>query len=177
MLRGLFVAFVTLVWMNNSVFALAKKGDSLYTRIGGKKTVASVIDDFVGRCATDSRISGFFAATAANPQRLKAFKKKLEDQLCELTGGPCKYEGKSMKEAHKGMGIRPSDFDALLQNFKLSLDKYRVQPKDKNVIVAKLTAMRNDVIVNPERATASQPHPTTKSVTPSTSKHPKKKKK
>ena len=35
----------------------------------------------------------------------------LVDQICEASGGPCKYAGRSMKAAHAGMKITAGVFD------------------------------------------------------------------
>jgi truncated hemoglobin YjbI len=86
------------------------KEKSLYDRLGGKTAIVAVVDEFVGRVAADTRINGFFKDTAADPARLAAFKGKLVDQICEASGGPCKYTGKDMKTAHAGMGITEADF-------------------------------------------------------------------
>src|SRR5499425_3585927 len=83
----------------------AAKQKSLYDRLGGKQAITAVVDEFVGRVATDNRINHFFAATASNPAQLASFKMKLIDQICEASGGPCRYTGKDMKSAHRGMGI------------------------------------------------------------------------
>src|SRR5712691_2903525 len=79
---------------------------SLYDRLGGKDAITAVVDDFVDRVAADNRINKFFAK--ANVPRLKMM---LVDQICEATGGPCKYTGRDMKSAHKGMGITNTAFD------------------------------------------------------------------
>src|SRR5438876_10328270 len=92
-----------------SVLALSSpmlaKEKSLYERLGGKKAITAVVDEFVGRVAADTRINAFFAKTAADPARLKKFKGNLVDQICQASGGPCKYKGKDMKTAHMGMGV------------------------------------------------------------------------
>lgn len=59
------------------------------------------------------------------------FKGKLVDQICEASGGPCKYTGKDMKTAHMGMGVGGSDFDALVDNLSATLDKLRSAPTKK----------------------------------------------
>src|SRR5436853_5544252 len=92
------------------------KEKSLYDRLGGKKAVTAVVDEFVGRVAADKRINNYFMAAASDPARLAAFKMKLVDQICEASGGPCKYKGKDMKAAHAGMGITGPDFDALVED-------------------------------------------------------------
>src|SRR5215469_9843301 len=142
-------------WMTTAVFAgmlalssvpAAFADDALYKSLGQKKAIQAVVDDFVGRCAGDSRINGFFKATAADPKRLAKFKANLVDQICEATGGPCKYKGKSMKEAHKGMGISSADFGALVEDLSASLDKFKVKEADKNALLGALGPMKSDIV-------------------------------
>src|SRR5579859_6925278 len=76
---------------------------SLYDRLGGKKAITAVVDEFVGRVAADNRINGLFKQTASDPKRLAKFKRNLVDEICQASGGPCKYKGKDMKTAHQGM--------------------------------------------------------------------------
>src|SRR6266536_2001610 len=75
-----------------SLLGQAAKEKSLYDRLGGKKAITAVVDEFVGRVAADKRINAFFGATASNPARLKKFKGNLVDQICQASGGPCKYK-------------------------------------------------------------------------------------
>jgi hemoglobin len=125
------------------------KDSTLYDRLGGKKAIKAVVDDFVGRCAADTRINGFFAATAADPKRLAAFKGNLVDQICEASGGPCKYKGKDMKTAHKGMGISSADFNALVEDLTASLDKFKVADADKSTLLGVLGPMKADIVEKP----------------------------
>src|SRR5678815_706317 len=64
--------------------SMAKK--PLYDRLGGKPAITAVVDDFIGNVAGDARINRRFAN--ANIPRLKTM---LVDQICEASGGPCKY--------------------------------------------------------------------------------------
>jgi len=114
---------------------------SLYDRLGGKEAITAVVDDFVARVAADKRINGFFAK--ANVPRLKMM---LVDQICEATGGPCKYTGRDMKSAHKGMGISNADFDALVGDLIASLDKFNVGEREKQELLAALGPMRKDIV-------------------------------
>jgi hemoglobin len=117
-------------------------GKSLYERLGGKPAIQAVVDDFIGNVAADSRINRFFAN--ANIPRLKSM---LVDQICEASGGPCKYTGESMKEAHAGMGITEAHFNALVEDLVKSLDKLRVPAKEKNELLAALASMKPDMVV------------------------------
>jgi hemoglobin len=124
----------------------AGKDKSLYDRLGGKKAITAVVDEFVGRVAADTRINGFFAKTAADPQRLASFKKKLVDQICQASGGPCKYTGKDMKTAHQGMGISGDDFNALVEDLVGALNKFNVGEKEKNELLGALGPMKSDIV-------------------------------
>lgn len=126
--------------------AKAKKADTLYNRLGGKKAIVAVVNDFVGNCATDPRINSFFAKTAADPKRLATFKNNLVDQICEAASGPCKYKGKSMKAAHAGMGVKGADFDALVEDLVKSLDKFKVAKADKDTLLGVLGPMKSDIV-------------------------------
>ncbi len=125
--------------------AMAKE-KSLYQRLGGKKSITAVVDEFVGRVAADSRINGFFKDTAAYPARLASFKKKLVDQICQASGGPCKYMGKDMKSAHAGMGISGGDFSALVEDLVGALDKFHVGEKEKGELLGALGPMKSDIV-------------------------------
>ena len=127
---------------------MGKKMDknTLYDRLGGKAAITAVVDEFVGRVAADKRINAFFAATAGDPKRLAAFKGKLVDQICEASGGPCKYMGKTMKAAHAGMGVKGADFDALVSDLVGALDKFKVAEADKNTLLGVLGPMKGDIV-------------------------------
>lgn len=114
---------------------------SLYLRLGGKKAITAVVDQFVKNVAADQRINKFFAKT--NIPRLK---KNLVDQICEATGGPCKYTGRSMKVAHKGMGITDKDWDALVEDLVSALNKFKVAKRDQDELLGKLGPMKKDIV-------------------------------
>jgi truncated hemoglobin YjbI len=122
------------------------KMKSLYVRLGGKKSIKAVVDEFVNNVAGDSRINSFFAKTASDPKRLKKFKDNLVDQICEASGGPCKYKGLDMKTAHKGMGVSSADFGALVEDLVKALDKFHVGETEKNELLGALGPMKGDIV-------------------------------
>ena len=119
---------------------------SLYERLGGKPAIAAVVDEFVSKVAADGRINSFFGATAADPARRAHFKSLLVDQICEASGGPCKYTGKDMKTAHAGMNLKDSDFNALVEDLKASLDHFKVAPKEQQDLLGALARMHDDIV-------------------------------
>ena len=114
---------------------------SLYDRLGGKPAIQAVVDDFIGNVAADARINSFFANT--NIPRLNTM---LVNQICQVSGGPCKYEGRSMKSAHIGMGVKDMHFNALVGDLVKSLNKFNVPEKEKNELLSALAAMKGDIV-------------------------------
>ena len=94
---------------------------SLYDRLGGKTAITAVIDDLMLRIEADPRISEFFAESD-----IPEVKSLLVDQLCELSGGPCRYEGRDMVAAHVGMGVSQADFDAMVDDLVQTLKAFDV---------------------------------------------------
>ena len=113
----------------------------LYDRLGGQDAITLVVDDFVANAANDDRIKHFFANSDA-----KNLKAKLVEQICQETGGPCKYTGKDMRTVHTGMKISEDDFNALVEDLVKALDKHKVPEKEKNELLTKLGSMKGDVV-------------------------------
>ena len=127
--------------------AEARAGEDLWDRLGGQAGVTRIIDDLVAAVATDPRVDFFrggkFKLDAAGVARLK---KLLVEQVSSLTGGPLKYDGLGMKEAHKGMGITVVQYDAFMDHVKEVLEKNKVAPGDVATIVTALNSYRKDII-------------------------------
>lgn len=141
---------------NTHKAAAATTTKKLYERLGGKKAIKAVVDEFVSNVAADTRINSFFAATAGDKKRLAKFKGNLVNQICQGSGGPCKYTGKDMKTAHAGMGVQGQHFGALVEDLVKALDKFKVPEKEKGELLAILGPMQSD-IVEPAPAAASVP--------------------
>ncbi len=114
---------------------------SLFERLGGLPAITAVVDDFVNNVAADARINTFFANTDA--AKLKAL---LTDQVCAATGGPCTYGGKDMRTVHTGMKITEADFNALVEDLVISLDKFKVGQTEKDELLGALGGMKGDIV-------------------------------
>ncbi|WP_345066056.1 group 1 truncated hemoglobin [Acidovorax lacteus] len=113
----------------------------LYQALGEKAGIARLMDDFVNRVVQDARIRDHFKDT--KPQALK---ESLTDQICELTGGPCKYEGADMKSAHADMQINKAHFNALVEVLQAAMDAQRIPFAQQNRLLALLAPMHRDII-------------------------------
>jgi hemoglobin len=122
--------------------------ESLYTRLGGKESIAKVVDLFVANVAADVRINAFFARLDATG--ISELKRHLTDQICEAAsaGVECKYTGKSMKEVHAGMGVKQEHFDALVEDLVKALDTAGVGQREKDELLGALAPMAPDIVEN-----------------------------
>jgi hemoglobin len=128
-----------------TIAACGSTGDrqerSLYERLGGKPAITAVVDDFVANVAADNRINGRFARTDVT--RLKQL---LVEQICQGSGGPCKYTGRDMQTTHKGMNISDAEFTALVDDLVKSLDKFKVPAKEKQDLLGILGPMKPAIV-------------------------------
>ena len=81
-----------------------------------------------------------------DPKRVEKLKTNLVDQICNATGGPCKYKGKDMVTAHKGMNISDADFNALVEDLVAALDKFNVGATEKNELLGALGGLKSQIV-------------------------------
>jgi len=113
----------------------------LFDRLGGIPAITAVVEEFVVVTGNDPRIAQFF--TNIDVPRLKQL---MVDHICELTGGPCTYAGRSMKESHLGMKVRVEHFEAFMEDLGLVLDKLAVPARERGEVIGAFEALRADVI-------------------------------
>jgi hemoglobin len=106
---------------------------SLYQRLGSTPGITAVVDQFVANVGADERINHRFATTD-----LQELKRHLVNQICEATGGPCTYKGRTMKATHAGMGITNAEFDALVQDLVAALKAYKVPAQEQQALLSLL---------------------------------------
>lgn len=113
----------------------------LYQALGEKPGITRLMDDFVNRLAQDPRIGGHFKEVKPS-----ALKESLTDQICQLSGGPCQYEGADMKSAHADMDINKGHFNALVEVLQTAMDAQGIPFAQQNRLLALLAPMHRDVI-------------------------------
>jgi hemoglobin len=144
MVRGIIgVVVLSVVTSTGAAWAKGAPGKSLFVWLGGKEAITAVVDTFVGKVGEDKRINGYFASTD-----LPKLKTGLVNQICEASGGPCKYTGRSMKHTHAGMGVTNAAFDALVEDLVKALNHHNVGKAEKDELLAVLGPMRSDIVEN-----------------------------
>lgn len=117
------------------------KGDAMWRAFHGREGVARIVDRFVTRNLADPRIGDIFKG-----QDTVRLRRVLGEQFCYLLNGGCDYSGRSMKEAHRNMGIQSADMGALVENLQWAMNKEGVPFFAQNRLLAKLAPMKRDVV-------------------------------
>lgn len=114
---------------------------TLYERLGGEKTVAQFVSETVDLSVVDPQIKRSF-----DKVDLKKLKVKVAEQICALTGGPCKYSGDDMKIAHQGLDITEAEFYGFVEILRGTLNRAKVPESAKNELLRILAPMKRDIV-------------------------------
>ncbi len=144
MLRTMFFCLFFLTSL--SLIAQDKAQPSLYKRLGGYDAIAAVIDDFIPRLATDPLLAKFFAGHGINSK--KHLRQLVVEKVCEATGGPCFYTGRTMKEAHNGLGITEEQWATSNKHFVETLTKFQVPQKEQDELIAIIASLKGDIVAS-----------------------------
>ena len=103
-----------------------QESPSLYERLGGVYSIATVVDDFIDRIMIDGRLNANPRVDEAHHRVPPAgFKYLVTEMVCWAAGGPQKYTGRSMKDSHQNLNITSAEWEAFLDDLQQTLDKYR----------------------------------------------------
>lgn len=118
----------------------SESDNSLYLQLGERSGIADVVEDLLYLIVADERINHQFKGID-----VAQFHRHLTDQLCELSGGPCTYSGRGMREAHSAMGITNTQFNALAENLILAMEANQIPPAAQNRLIKQLLPLYPDI--------------------------------
>jgi plastocyanin/truncated hemoglobin YjbI len=96
----------------------------------------------VGRITTDIRIKQrLFNTDAVQLQQL------LIEFVGQATGGPVTYTGRDMASSYAGMDLVDDEFDALVEDLALALDKFHVPDREKGELLGALGPLKPQIVV------------------------------
>jgi len=71
---------------------------------------------------------------------------QVSQMVCEVTGGPCKYTGKAMKESHAHLNISEKECGVMAREFQKSLDKFKVPAAEQKELFAIVGTTHDDIV-------------------------------
>src|SRR5881409_1569861 len=121
---------------------------SLYERLGGIYSIACVVDDLIDRVMTDPRLNANPAVNEAHHKVPPSVFKYLVSELVGMaTGGPQKYTGRSMADSHRDMNITPKEWEAFMDDFQQTLDKFNVPAAEQAELKAVVNSTYGDIVI------------------------------
>jgi hemoglobin len=125
---------------------------ALWDRLGGESAISPLLDDFIKRTVDDPKVNfsrkGSGRQWEANPDQVGLLKKHLLGFISARTGGPLRFEGRDLKALHLGMNITGAEFQAMIDDLKLSLEKFAIATKDQDQLLQIFHATRPDVVTS-----------------------------
>jgi hemoglobin len=119
----------------------ASAAPRLYDRLGGEAGVAAIAGSLIDRVSADPKLGRSF-----KDSNLDRIKKLLAEQICDLSGGPCRYSGDSMREVHAGHHISEAEFFGMVADLRAVLKERHVSQGAVNELLRLLAPMKRDVV-------------------------------
>jgi hemoglobin len=121
---------------------------SLYERLGGVYSIASVVDDFIDRIMVDPRLNSNPLVDEAHHRVSPAgFKYLVTEMSCWATGGPQQYSGRTMHESHVHLKITGQEWVAFMEDLDLTFDKFQVPKPERDEFIAIIASTKPDIVV------------------------------
>jgi hemoglobin len=126
-----------------------QKQQSLYDRLGGLAPISVVVSDFIDALIPDAVLNANPAIDAAR-KRVPApyLKYHVTALVCKTTGGPCQYQGRTMKEAHAHLNITEREWNRMVTIFKEILAKHKVPAKETEELLAIVNSTKADIVMS-----------------------------
>ncbi|HSX50004.1 MAG TPA: group 1 truncated hemoglobin [Cellvibrio sp.] len=114
---------------------------SLYDELGQYEGIDNIVRELIFIIAKDERVKERYKGV-----NLQHFKKGLSDYICEVSGGPCDYANENMKIVHAGHNYTNTEFNAIVDNLILAMDRRGVPSTTQNRLLALLAKDYKDVV-------------------------------
>ena len=75
------------------------------------------------------------------------FKYLVTEMVGWATGGPQKYTGRSMPDSHRHLNIRPKEWEAFMDDFQQTLDKFSVPAAEQAELKAIVKSTYGDIVI------------------------------
>ncbi|WEK02517.1 MAG: group 1 truncated hemoglobin [Candidatus Sphingomonas phytovorans] len=126
---------------NGNAGAKPFEGTAMLDAFHGRAGIDRIVEDLVERINADKRISAIL-----EKQDMVRLRRLLKEQFCYILNGGCDYSGRTMKDAHKDLGIQNADMGALVEDLQAAMRKEGVPFFAQNRFLAKLAPMRRDTV-------------------------------
>ena len=114
---------------------------TIYEQLGEENGIRAAVDDFYARVLADPELKTYF--DGVDMARLRSHQALL---LVQVTGGPARYEGRDLAEAHRGLNITSADYERVVAHLAATLTGLGVAPVVIGDVAAALDGYRTDIV-------------------------------
>ncbi len=134
-------------WENRTAMDTnANAPETLYSKLGGDGTVKVLVEEFYRRILADRELEPVFAGVDMG--RLKRHQALF---ISQALGGPKRYNGRDLAEAHRDLHITDSQFDRVAFHLDAAMEHLGVGPEDRRVVVDLVGTLREQVVSDAPR--------------------------
>ena len=117
---------------------------SLYQRIRHAGGLRRLVDKLYPRVLADPSLLFYFKHL--DDEGLKGLRWHMLTLLALVTGGPTKYQGRDLRDAHAHLHVTGDAFDRVLWHLQATLQELEVDQNDQQAILAAVQARRGEVV-------------------------------
>jgi hemoglobin len=117
---------------------------SLYQRIGYAGGLLWLVNTLYLRVLADPLLMAYFKHL--DDQDRQWLRWHMLTLLAVVTGGPSKYRGRDLHEAHAELHITEEAFDQVVWHLQATLQELELQQEDQQAILAAVQARRDEIV-------------------------------
>lgn len=114
---------------------------TLYEKFGGHEGIRGVVDTFYKSVLSNPDVSPFFSET-----NMKKQKEHQTNFIGYVLGGPNKYTGRGMREAHAHLNLTDKEFNIIANLLAEALRFHGVPENDVSAVLKKVASTHDDVL-------------------------------
>ena len=118
----------------------------LYERLGASEGIRALVSDIVAAHMENPLIKARFLPYASQPERLAELKQHLCFFLEAGGGGPQRYAGRNMPDAHRGMNISAAEYMAAVDDILTVLRRHSIDEQTQKDVLAIAYSLKNDIM-------------------------------
>lgn len=141
LLSGLLLGLTQAAWAEEAK-------PSLYDRLGGLAPISVVVSDFIDALVPDEVLNQNPAIDEARKHVPAAYLKfHVTAMVCQVTGGPCTYIGRGMKEAHAHLNITEAEWARMEEIFAEVLAMHEVPEAETAELFEIIGSTKPDIVM------------------------------
>jgi hemoglobin len=122
------------------------ENQSLFLRLGGAAGIRALADDIVALHMENPAISARFRPLLETPEKLAIIKGHLCAFLEAGSGGRADYQGRSMRDTHRGMNISEAEYMAAIDDILAGMRKHALDEQTQKDVLAIAYSLKGEIL-------------------------------